>query len=80
MVKIRLKQQGKKGQKNYRIIVTESANWRDGRSIADIGFYNPITNPSTVKLDLDKYNDWVSKGAQPTNTVKKLVANVFKAK
>ena len=78
MVKIRLKQQGKKGQKSYRIVVCDTTGKRDGKSIEDIGFYNPLTNPSTIKLDRDKYSTWLTKGAQPTNTVKTLFRNTSK--
>ena len=70
MLKIRLKQQGKRGQKSYRIVVTNSITWRDGKTIEDLGFYNPLTEPSTIKVDKEKYEQWIAKGAQPSNTVK----------
>ena len=78
MVKIRLKQQGKKGQKSYRIVVTHTTKKRDGRSIEDIGFYNPITNPSVMTLNKEKYNTWLTKGAQPTDSVKAIFRNMSK--
>lgn len=77
MVRIRLKQQGRTKQKNYRIIVIESVKKRDGRTIEEIGFYNPITNPSTVTLNVEKYLGWIAKGAQPSDTVAVLYKNVF---
>jgi small subunit ribosomal protein S16 len=70
MVKIRLKQFGKKKQKVYRIVVMHSTDKRDGMTIEEIGFYNPLTNPSVIRIDLDKYNTWIKNGAQPTDSVK----------
>ena len=78
MIKIRLKKQGKKGQKSYRIVIADSPDKRGGRSIDDIGFYNPLTNPSTIKLDKDKYNSWLEKGAQPSDSVKAIFKNISK--
>ena len=80
MVKIRLKQQGKRGQKSYRIVVMNSLKWRDGATIEEIGFYNPSTNPSEIRVDMEKYNSWVSKGAQPSNSVKVMIKNLTASK
>ena len=72
-VKIRLKRVGKKKQPYYRVVVADARFPRDGRFIEDIGLYNPHTDPSTFKVDSDKVKDWIAKGAQPTDTVKKLL-------
>ena len=72
-VKIRLKRVGKKKQPYYRVVVAGSRSPRDGRFIEQIGTYDPHTDPSTFKVDADKVKDWISKGAQPTETVKKLL-------
>lgn len=72
-VKIRLKRVGKKKQPYYRVVVADARSPRDGRFIEEIGTYNPHTDPSTFKVDADKVKDWIAKGAQPTDTVKKLL-------
>lgn len=68
-VKIRLRRMGAKHQPSYRIVVADSRSPRDGRYIDQVGFYNPLTNPATVKVDESKAVDWLLKGAQPTETV-----------
>ncbi|NLZ66486.1 MAG: 30S ribosomal protein S16 [Clostridiaceae bacterium] len=72
-VKIRLKRIGKKKQPYYRVVVADARFPRDGRTIEEIGTYNPHTEPSTLTVDAQKVKDWISKGAQPTDTVKKLL-------
>ena len=57
----------------YRIVVADSRYPRDGRFIEEIGYYNPMTEPSTVKVDADKAKQWIANGAQPTDTVKALL-------
>lgn len=79
MVKIRLARHGEKRVAVYRIVVQESSQPRDGKSIDDLGYYDPNTDPATVKLDLAKAEDWIRKGAQPTNTVKRLIRIAKKA-
>ena len=74
MLRIRLTRTGKKGQPSYRIIVVERRSKRDGQSVANLGFYNPLTHPATIKVDKRRYADWISKGAQPSDTVRSLVA------
>ena len=69
MLKIRLKRIGKKKQPHYRFVVAESDWARDSKTIDEIGQYNPMTKPSTIKIDKEKAKDWISKGAQPTDTV-----------
>ncbi len=72
MLKIRLKRTGKRGQPSYRIVVAEARSKRDGKYKEGLGHYNPLTNPATIKLDKKKYQDWLKKGAQPTETVRHL--------
>jgi len=72
MVKIRLRRMGAKKSPFYRIVVADSRYPRDGRFIEEIGTYNPLTEPSEVKVDADKVKEWLAKGAQPTDTVKNL--------
>ena len=67
MVKIRLRRMGAKKAPFYRIVVADP---RDGRFIEEIGTYNPLTNPSTVNVDADRAQEWIKKGAQPTDTVR----------
>ena len=76
MVKIRLKQLGKKHQKVYRIIVTDEKNWRDGKAIATVGFYNPATEPSQIEMNKVKVDEWIKKGAQMSDQVKILYSKI----
>ena len=71
-VKIRLRRVGAKKAPFYRIVVADSRYPRDGRFIEEIGTYNPLTEPSEVKVDADKAKEWIKNGAQPTDTVKVL--------
>lgn len=72
-VKIRLKRIGAKKNPFYRVVVADSRNARDGRFIEELGSYNPHTDPSTVKIDVEKAQSWLDKGAQPTETVRALL-------
>jgi small subunit ribosomal protein S16 len=78
-VTIRLRREGSSKRPRYRVVVADSRAPRDGRFIEVIGHYNPVTQPPTVKIDRDKASAWISKGAQPSNTVRKLIAVVAKA-
>ncbi len=69
-VKIRLRRMGAKKSPFYRIVVADSRYPRDGRFIEEIGYYNPLTEPATVKVDSEKAKKWISNGAQPTDTVR----------
>ena len=57
----------------YRVVVADSRSPRDGRFIEEIGYYNPTTEPSEIKIDAEKANKWIANGAQPTETVKVLL-------
>jgi len=72
-VKIRLKRMGKKRQPSYRVVVADSRSPRDGRFIEQIGRYDPLQHPSIVEIDNDRALDWLGKGAQPTDAVRKLL-------
>ena len=74
-VKIRLRRMGAKKAPFYRVVVADSRSPRDGKFIEEIGYYNPLTNPSTVKIDGEKAAKWVKNGAQPSDTVKRLFKN-----
>ena len=74
-VKIRLRRMGAKKTPFYRIVVADSRYPRDGRLIEEIGYYNPLTEPKTFKVDEEKAKKWISNGAQPTDTVKALFKN-----
>lgn len=73
MVKIRLKRMGQKKAPFYRIVVSDSRSPRDGRFIEEIGTYDPKTEPSTIKINEELAKKWLSTGAQPTETVEKLL-------
>ncbi|MGE5691614.1 MAG: 30S ribosomal protein S16 [Pseudomonadota bacterium] len=72
-VKLRLTRVGSKKNPIYRVVAADSRSPRDGKFIEILGRYNPQTEPSTIDLDEDKVKDWLSKGAQPTEPVAKLL-------
>jgi small subunit ribosomal protein S16 len=72
MLKIKLARFGRRNQPNYRIVVTERRDKRDGKYVAQVGMYNPLTK--SLQIDEALYQDWMKKGAQPTETV----ADLFK--
>ena len=71
--RIRLARVGSKKNPIYRVVVADARSPRDGRFIEIVGRYNPQTSPSTINLDGDKIRDWVSTGAQPSDSVKRLM-------
>ena len=75
MVKIRLRRMGAKKAPFYRVVVADARSPRDGRCIEEIGTYNPLTNPATVAIDVEKAPAWIKNGAQPTDTVRDLLKN-----
>lgn len=72
-VKIRLRRMGAKKAPFYRIVVADSRYPRDGRFIEELGYYDPTTEPSVLKVDDEKAKSWIANGAQPTDTVKALL-------
>jgi len=77
-VAIRLKRIGKKKQPFYRIVVMDSRAKRDGKSIEDLGFYQPWTDEKKSQVNQTAYAEWIRKGAQPSETVKKIVKQAAK--
>jgi small subunit ribosomal protein S16 len=75
-VKIRLTRVGATKQPTYRFVVSDSRNARDGRSLDTLGHYNPRTDPVEIKVDEAKAKEWLSKGAQPSDTVARLFRRV----
>ena len=73
MVKIRLRRMGAKKAPFYRIVVADARSPRDGRCIEEIGTYNPLTEPATISVDVEKAQTWIKNGAQPTDTVRSLL-------
>ena len=72
-VKIRLKRMGMKKKPFYRVVVADERSPRDGRFIEEIGYYDPMTEPATVKIDAESAKKWLKNGAQPTDTVRALL-------
>jgi len=75
-VKIRLARLGRTKKPFYRIVVANSESPRDGRFLAVVGTYDPLKNPAEVKVKQDLIDQWIAKGALPTETVKNLLAKV----
>jgi small subunit ribosomal protein S16 len=73
MVKIRLMRVGMKGAPSYRVVVADARSPRDGRIIENIGWYNPLTEPSTITIDTERAQHWLNVGAQPTVSVRSLL-------
>lgn len=78
MVKIRLARHGAKKRPYYRIVVADARAPRDGKFIEEVGRYNPCVNPSMIKFDLEKVDKWIANGAQPTDTVARLLETARK--
>ncbi len=76
MVKIRLRRVGVKKAPMYKVVVADSRYPRDGRFIEEVGTYNPMMEPSEIKINLEKVDEWIKKGAKPTDTVKALLKKV----
>ncbi len=73
MVKIRLKRMGAKKNPFYRVVVADARVTRDGQAIAEIGYYDPLTDPATIKIDAEAAKKWIANGAQPTDTARALL-------
>lgn len=74
-VKLRLHRMGKKKSPVYRIVAIDSRKSRDGEYIEQVGFYNPKTEPATIKIDAELAKKWIANGAQPTDTVRDIFVN-----
>lgn len=81
MLKIRLRRMGRKKRPFYRVVVAEASSPRDGRFVEEIGIYDPLTEPETVRIDVERALYWLEHGAQPTETARSLLrkAGVLKA-
>lgn len=79
MLAIKLMRTGAKKSPSYRIVVKEKQSKRDGAYLENLGTYNPTRNPAEIKLDMSRVNYWIEKGAQPTNTVSRLIKASSKA-
>ncbi len=79
-VKIRLRRMGAHKKPFYRVVVADSRSPRDGKCIEEIGYFNPMTEPVQVKLDMDKVKSWIANGAQPTERVKSIIKSVEEEK
>ncbi|MEC7386615.1 MAG: 30S ribosomal protein S16 [Gemmatimonadota bacterium] len=76
--KIRLRRMGRKKKAHYRIVVADNDSPRDGRFIESIGYYKPLSNPARLVLNLERVDHWLSEGAQPSGTMKSLIAKARK--
>ena len=74
-VKLRLKRMGKKQSPFYRVVVADSRSPRDGKTIDEVGYYDPTKNPAEIKIDAEKTINWLKNGAQPTDTVRSILSN-----
>jgi small subunit ribosomal protein S16 len=72
--RIRLRRTGTTKKPSYRVVVADGRTARDGRFIEQIGFYDPLTEPPTIRIDTEKAAAWIRKGALPSNTVRNLLA------
>jgi small subunit ribosomal protein S16 len=75
-VKIRLRRIGAKKKPIYRVVIADSRSPRDGRFIETVGHYNPLVNPPRISVDEERVQQWLKRGAQPTDTVKSLLARI----
>jgi small subunit ribosomal protein S16 len=75
-VKIRLRRIGAKKKPIYRVVIADSRSPRDGRFIETVGHYNPLVNPPHISVDEERVQQWLKWGAQPTDTVKSLLARI----
>ena len=73
MLSIRLRRAGSTKKPHYRVVVADSRAWRDGRFVEVLGHYDPRKSPAVVKIDAERAKYWISKGAQPSETVKSLL-------
>lgn len=78
-VKIRLKREGSKDRPHFRIVVADGRAPKEGKIIEAVGTYNPLSEGVNFKIDLEKTDDWISKGAQPSDTVRSLIKKARKA-
>jgi len=78
-VHIRLRRAGRTKKPAYRVVVADSRSPRDGRFLEIIGHYDPLTDPPTIRIEMERAAEWIRKGAQPTNAVRALMARAAEA-
>jgi small subunit ribosomal protein S16 len=76
MLSIRLRRAGKTKKPHYRVVVADSRAWRDGRFVEVLGHYDPRQEPAVVKIDTERAQFWIGRGAKPTETVRSLLKRV----
>jgi small subunit ribosomal protein S16 len=79
MLAIRLRRTGSTKRPYYRVVVADSRSWRDGRFVEVLGHYDPRRNPAVVKIDADRAEYWIGKGARPSDTVRSMLKKQKKA-
>ena len=79
MLAIRLMRMGAKKSPSYRVVVKEKLSKRDGAYVENVGFYNPTRDPVELRLNMERVNYWIGRGAQPTDTVRQLIRRQAKA-
>ena len=79
MLAIRLMRMGAKKSPSYRVVVKEQRSKRDGAYVENVGFYNPTREPAEIRLDMERVNYWIGRGAQPSDTVRQLIRRHAKA-
>ena len=79
MLAIRLMRMGAKKSPSYRVVVKEKLSKRDGAYVENVGFYNPTREPAEIRLDMERVNYWLGRGAQPTDTVRQLIRQQARA-
>ena len=78
-VKIRLKREGSKGRPYFRVVVADGRAPKEGKIIEALGTYDPLAESDNCKIDIEKADEWISKGAQPSDTVRSLIKKARKA-
>ncbi len=73
MLRIRLSRTGAKKKPSYRVVVIEKERARDGKPVEVVGYYNPLTNPATIRLNRERIQHWMDRGALPSDTVRELL-------
>ena len=73
MLRMRLRRTGARKQPRYRVVIAEARTPRDGAFVDILGFYDPLTEPATVRIDQDRARDWIQKGAQPSDAVERIL-------
>lgn len=76
MVKIRLVRRGAKKHPSYRVVVADSRTPRNGKIIDDLGYYDPMKEPAVMNINAESVKNWITKGAQPTDSVKLLLKRI----